>query len=94
MLFGECTNEELNVQVLPYLPKRLKLLPLIISMYFPVNYRGSLGFGQSSLLSLPKNIGTQDVRDVQVGLMDNDGYIDESDRQTAEFCRQRSRFTV
>ncbi|CAB4044076.1 acylamino-acid-releasing enzyme-like, partial [Paramuricea clavata] len=30
-----------------------------------VNYRGSLGFGQSAVLSLPGNIGTQDVRDVQ-----------------------------
>ncbi|XP_073229262.1 acylamino-acid-releasing enzyme-like isoform X2 [Porites lutea] len=30
-----------------------------------VNYRGSLGFGQSSLHSLPGNVGTQDVQDVQ-----------------------------
>ena len=29
------------------------------------NYRGSLGFGQNSVLSLPKNIGCQDVSDVQ-----------------------------
>ena len=35
-------------------------------MCFAVNYRGSLGFGQSAVLSLPGNIGTQDVRDVQV----------------------------
>lgn len=33
----------------------------------PVNYRGSLGFGQDSVDSLPGNVGTQDVRDVQVG---------------------------
>ena len=33
---------------------------------FLVNYRGSLGFGQSSLHSLPGNVGTQDVQDVQV----------------------------
>uniref|UniRef100_A0A8C2L5T4 acylaminoacyl-peptidase n=1 Tax=Cyprinus carpio TaxID=7962 RepID=A0A8C2L5T4_CYPCA len=30
-----------------------------------VNYRGSLGFGQDNILSLPGNIGTQDVKDVQ-----------------------------
>lgn len=31
-----------------------------------MNYRGSLGFGQDSVYSLPGNVGTQDVRDVQV----------------------------
>ncbi|NWH26341.1 ACPH enzyme, partial [Grus americana] len=31
-----------------------------------VNYRGSLGFGQDSVVSLPGNVGTQDVRDVQL----------------------------
>lgn len=31
-----------------------------------MNYRGSLGYGQDSVLSLPGNIGTQDVKDVQV----------------------------
>ncbi|XP_058498459.1 acylamino-acid-releasing enzyme isoform X1 [Solea solea] len=30
-----------------------------------VNYRGSLGFGQASVLSLPGRIGDQDVKDVQ-----------------------------
>ena len=31
-----------------------------------VNFRGSLGFGQTSLHTLPGNIGTQDVQDVMV----------------------------
>ena len=30
-----------------------------------INYRGSLGFGQNGVFSLPGNIGCQDVRDVQ-----------------------------
>ncbi|XP_022101234.1 acylamino-acid-releasing enzyme-like isoform X1 [Acanthaster planci] len=30
-----------------------------------VNFRGSLGFGQASILSLPGNVGRQDVDDVQ-----------------------------
>lgn len=30
-----------------------------------VNYRGSTGFGQDSILSLPGNVGYQDVKDVQ-----------------------------
>ncbi|KAM8830734.1 acylamino-acid-releasing enzyme-like isoform 1-T1 [Synchiropus picturatus] len=30
-----------------------------------VNYRGSIGCGQDSILSLPGNVGTQDVKDVQ-----------------------------
>ncbi|XP_038666652.1 acylamino-acid-releasing enzyme isoform X1 [Scyliorhinus canicula] len=30
-----------------------------------VNYRGSIGFGQDSIISLPGNIGSQDVKDVQ-----------------------------
>ncbi|XP_077981518.1 acylamino-acid-releasing enzyme-like [Glandiceps talaboti] len=30
-----------------------------------VNYRGSFGFGQASILSLPGNVGCQDVHDVQ-----------------------------
>lgn len=31
-----------------------------------MNYRGSLGYGQDSILSLPGNVGNQDVKDVQV----------------------------
>uniref|UniRef100_A0ABM0MWV3 Acylamino-acid-releasing enzyme-like n=1 Tax=Saccoglossus kowalevskii TaxID=10224 RepID=A0ABM0MWV3_SACKO len=30
-----------------------------------VNYRGSLGFGQANVFSLPSNVGCQDVYDVQ-----------------------------
>ena len=30
-----------------------------------VNYRGSIGFGQNNVYSLPKNVGNQDVSDVQ-----------------------------
>lgn len=33
---------------------------------FLVNYRGSTGFGQDSILSLIGQIGSQDVKDVQV----------------------------
>lgn len=33
---------------------------------YVVNYRGSIGFGQDSVLSLPGNVGDQDVKDVQV----------------------------
>lgn len=38
----------------------------IFLLFSSVNYRGSLGFGQDSILSLPGNVGTQDVKDVQV----------------------------
>ena len=31
-----------------------------------VNYRGSMGFGQRSIYSLPGKVGKQDVQDVQV----------------------------
>ncbi|KAM4650959.1 acylamino-acid-releasing enzyme [Discoglossus pictus] len=33
-----------------------------------VNYRGSLGFGQDSILSLPGKVGDQDVKDVQLAV--------------------------
>ncbi|BFZ08835.1 hypothetical protein BsWGS_11875 [Bradybaena similaris] len=35
-----------------------------------VNYRGSTGFGQSSILSLTGTIGTQDVRDVESAMVE------------------------
>ncbi|XP_005111787.2 acylamino-acid-releasing enzyme [Aplysia californica] len=35
-----------------------------------VNYRGSIGFGQDSVLSLAGNIGTQDVKDVESAMVD------------------------
>uniref|UniRef100_A0A6Q2YLT2 acylaminoacyl-peptidase n=1 Tax=Esox lucius TaxID=8010 RepID=A0A6Q2YLT2_ESOLU len=35
------------------------------SVFVSVNYRGSLGYGQDSILSLPGNVGSQDVKDVQ-----------------------------
>ena len=41
--------------------KHFITLPLL-----SVNFRGSLGFGQTSLHTLPGNIGTQDVQDVMV----------------------------
>uniref|UniRef100_A0A3B3Z8V4 acylaminoacyl-peptidase n=1 Tax=Periophthalmus magnuspinnatus TaxID=409849 RepID=A0A3B3Z8V4_9GOBI len=37
----------------------------LISFCFSVNYRGSTGFGQDSILSLIGQIGQQDVKDVQ-----------------------------
>uniref|UniRef100_A0A3B3R6Q7 acylaminoacyl-peptidase n=1 Tax=Paramormyrops kingsleyae TaxID=1676925 RepID=A0A3B3R6Q7_9TELE len=55
-------------------PKNTKegtTLPLIVSPHVlgvlvpMMNYRGSLGYGQDSILSLPGNVGDQDVRDVQ-----------------------------
>ena len=37
-----------------------------MSVIFLVNYRGSTGYGQDGVYSLPGKIGTQDVNDVQV----------------------------
>ena len=45
----------------------LFILKKYFSNFLSVNYRGSIGFGQDSIDSLPGNIGTQDVNDVQVG---------------------------
>ena len=39
---------------------------VITFVLLAVNFRGSLGFGQASLHTLPGNIGTQDVQDVMV----------------------------
>jgi acylaminoacyl-peptidase len=43
-----------------------------------VNYRGSTGYGQASIRSLPTNIGTQDVQDVIIATNDvcNSGLVD------------------
>ena len=51
------------------LPSFLQIFHIIFLLkyiFILVNYRGSLGFGQTSLHSLPGNVGTQDVQDVQV----------------------------
>lgn len=40
----------------------------LYNLFFLVNYRGSLGYGQDSVLSLPGNVGSQDVKDVQVSM--------------------------
>ncbi|MFT7800887.1 acylamino-acid-releasing enzyme-like [Arapaima gigas] len=44
-----------------------------------VNYRGSIGYGHDSILSLPGNVGDQDVKDVQhaVESLIKSGLIDE-----------------
>uniref|UniRef100_A0A3Q1I0B3 Acylamino-acid-releasing enzyme n=1 Tax=Anabas testudineus TaxID=64144 RepID=A0A3Q1I0B3_ANATE len=47
--------------------------------FYPVNYRGSTGFGQNSILSLIGRIGSQDVKDVQravVTTLQNDLTLD------------------
>uniref|UniRef100_A0A3Q1BQ55 Acylamino-acid-releasing enzyme n=1 Tax=Amphiprion ocellaris TaxID=80972 RepID=A0A3Q1BQ55_AMPOC len=43
----------------PFMCKQNELLDVLL------NYRGSLGYGQDSVLSLPGNAGIQDVKDVQ-----------------------------
>lgn len=44
---------------------------LNVLFMFLVNYRGSLGYGQDNILSLPGNVGSQDVKDVQVKTQSN-----------------------
>lgn len=44
----------------------MSLDPCLVPPWLSVNYRGSTGFGQDSILSLPGNVGSQDVKDVQV----------------------------
>lgn len=55
-----------------------------------MNYRGSTGFGQDSILSLPGNVGHQDVQDVQVaGLAGGEaagGALPQLGRQRVEVC--------
>ncbi|XP_029362129.1 acylamino-acid-releasing enzyme [Echeneis naucrates] len=46
-----------------------------------VNYRGSTGYGQDSIFSLPGNVGSQDVKDVQFAV--------ESVLKSGEFDPQR-----
>lgn len=47
--------------VLLFIVSRLSVCVVLL-----VNYRGSLGFGQDNILSLLGNVGSQDVKDVQV----------------------------
>ncbi len=44
-------------------------LTVLIYIHCVVNYRGSTGFGQDAIYSLPGNVGTNDVKDVQVHYM-------------------------
>uniref|UniRef100_A0A4W6F0C2 Acylamino-acid-releasing enzyme n=1 Tax=Lates calcarifer TaxID=8187 RepID=A0A4W6F0C2_LATCA len=72
----------LDFEALLIKPKEVKdgvTLPLIVSPH--VNYRGSLGFGQDSILSLPGNVGNQDVKDVQFAV--------ESVLKGSEFDKQK-----
>lgn len=64
---------------------------LFLALCFVVNYRGSTGFGQDSILSLAGNIGSQDVKDVQVPSelsAENDYYSVSTQgvSQVANFC--------
>lgn len=70
MFVLKCSNPFYNIIVsMSRSPKSLYNKRVIdLCFLFLVNYRGSLGFGQTSLHSLPGNIGTQDVQDVQVSL--------------------------
>ncbi|KAG9332460.1 hypothetical protein JZ751_014558 [Albula glossodonta] len=49
--------------VKPRVPRSGVKVPLVVFAH--VNFRGSTGFGQDSILSLIGNIGNQDVKDVQ-----------------------------
>lgn len=40
----------------------------LVCFILSVNYRGSIGYGQDNILSLLGNVGSQDVKDVQVSV--------------------------
>lgn len=68
VLMGESTSLVTFVSfqcksVFSLLPFDVRVPPPTSSL---VNYRGSTGFGQDSILSLIGQIGSQDVKDVQV----------------------------
>lgn len=52
--------------VFSFLPFDVRMFFFPLSFSSAVNYRGSTGFGQDSILSLIGQIGSQDVKDVQV----------------------------
>lgn len=62
--FGESRLQETFFGVVTAL---VHVLGSVASVFlFVVNYRGSIGFGQDNIFSLPGRVGDQDVKDVQV----------------------------
>ncbi|KAK9930970.1 hypothetical protein M0R45_018270 [Rubus argutus] len=66
--------------------KSLAFLSTIGFNLLIVNYRGSLGFGEEALQSLPGNIGSQDVNDVLVAI---DHVIDLGLARSIQNCSSR-----